>query len=91
MGNSTLTDHDMINRIYIEMVGLDGKSGQIKEHKDLQGDVKNLKKDTVTKTECKTVRNGFMSAKRNRWLVTKDIALIILAAAALIASAVVVV
>lgn len=75
-----LTETQMVERMYTEMIGLDGRSGIVKDIEDGKQSRKTIhdKIDTlVTKTDCKKIRSSTVSNKRNRWLVIKDILLIV--------------
>lgn len=80
-----LTEEQMVERMYTAMVGIDGKSGivqDITEAKESRGKIHEridgIEKNMVSKTECKAIRKDNISGKRNRWLITKDILLILL-------------
>ena len=64
-------DHDMLHKIYTEMVGLDGKSGMVAEHREMKKDVNHIKKNMITKEECKTTRENEgreeNSTSKKRW------------------------
>ena len=75
-----LTETQMVERMYTEMIGLDGRSGIVKDIEDGKQSRKVMhdKIDTlVTKTDCKKIRSSTVSSKRNRWLIIKDILLIV--------------
>lgn len=79
-----LTEGQMVERMYTAMVGIDGNGGIVKNiseaeksRKRMHERINTVERDKVNKTECETIRDNIASGKRNRWLVTKDILLII--------------
>lgn len=79
-----LTIEQMTERMYTAMVGIDGKSGMVKDvadgkksRKTIYDRIDVIEDSMITKKECKNHRNHAISEKRNRWLVIKDILLII--------------
>ena len=63
MAKEELTDHVMLNKIYTELMGLDGSGGMIKEHQDMKKDVNNIKQ--------------YVAMRSSIWLRVKDIVIIL--------------
>ena len=75
-----LSDHDMITKIYTELMGMDGKGGLIKEHSEMQEDIRHIydmPKEFVTITNCKENQKAHVKEQRNNRLHIKDNVVII--------------
>ena len=79
-----LTEQQMVGRMYTELVGLDGNSGLIKEHRELRADVRNLQSMAVTHEQC-AARHRAGGERRNKIIMrVKDGALLLVAILALL-------
>lgn len=74
-----LTTDQMVDRMYTELVGLDGKSGMVKDVKDDHAKIEELEDTTVKKTECKEIREKVGNRKDKILMRGKDLLLLILA------------
>lgn len=76
-----MSEQKMLDRIYTELVGLDGTSGMVKEHKDLQEACKIMTATMVTKTDCAATRKQTGDRKDKMLMRLKDVLLAVLAIA----------
>ena len=74
-----MSQQQMLDRIYTELVGLDGQSGLMKEHRELQDACKNFSETMVTKESCAETRKSVGDRKDKILLRLKDFALLALA------------
>ena len=58
-----LTDHDMITKMYTELMGLSGENGMIKEHQIMKKDVNSLKQ--------------YVAVRSTIWPRVKDVVIVI--------------
>jgi len=79
-----LTEEQMVERMYTAMVGIDGNGGIVKDIVEAEKSrgkiherINAVEESKVDKTECKTIRDNKESQKRSRWLVVKDVLLIV--------------
>jgi len=77
-----LTTDQMVDRMYTELVGLDGKSGMVKDVKDDHEKIEHLEDNTVKKIECSEIRKRTGDRKDKILMRIKDIIIIVLALAA---------
>jgi len=74
-----LKQGQMVERMFTELLGLDGKSGMKADVKETKDKIGCIEKEIVTKDECTTIRSG-IGAKKDKYLMRiKDVILLILA------------
>jgi hypothetical protein len=71
-----LTQKTMVERMYTELVGLDGASGLVKEHRETKDQVNRIAASMVTKPECAAIRKAKGDVKDKLLLRVKDLLLI---------------
>ena len=71
-----MSQQQMLDRIYTELVGLDGQSGLMKEHRELQDACKNFSESMVTKEACEETRKRAGDKKDKVLMRLKDVMLI---------------
>lgn len=76
-----MSQQQMLDQIYTELLGLDGTSGLVKEHKELQVGLRSVSDAMVTKTDCAATRKQAGDRKDKVLMRMKDVLLAILAIA----------
>ena len=79
-----MTPESMIDRIYTELVGLDGKSGMVKQVAEDHERIGQLERTSVSKEECAVTRKHAGDRRDKVLLRVKDVLLVILAVATLL-------
>ena len=68
-----LTPEQMTERMYTELVGLNGKSGLVKEVADTKVKVEHIESEMVTKPECAAIRKHAGDRKDKVLMRIKDV------------------
>jgi len=87
----TPDESTMIQRMYTEMIGIDGQGGLVNTQRVIKKDVEWIKENMVTEEECANRRemceeheekqkDKAVSKRRSIWLVVKDIVIVTIAA-----------
>lgn len=79
-----LTEQQMLERLYVEMVGLDGQSGMVAEHRQMKSEVDEITHKMVTKDDCAQTRRAAGNRRDKLLLRLKDIILMVVALAGLL-------
>jgi len=62
-----MTTEQMTERMYTELVGLDGKGGTIRDVRTHTEEIGSIKENMVTKTACKDTRQEVEDRKEWNW------------------------
>jgi len=79
-----LTQNQMVERMYTELIGLDGNSGLVKDVAETIADVEDIKGSMVTKPECSVIRKSAGDRKDKVLMRIKDILLVAAAVAGIL-------
>jgi len=79
-----LTPEQMTERMYTELVGLNGKSGLVKEVADTKVKVEHIESEMVTKPECAAIRKHAGDRKDKVLMRIKDVLLVLAAIAGIL-------
>ena len=71
-----MTQEQMVDRMYAELVGLDGESGLVKDVKNDHEKIEYLEDNTIKKTECSEIRKGAGDRKDKLLMRLKDLGLL---------------
>ena len=71
-----LTEGQMVERMYTELLGLDGKSGMVKEVADNRSRLAILETEAMRKADCKELLSGRGARKDKTLMRIKDFVLL---------------